>query len=336
MSLLHSLASSGLLAVQDKTFWMPKQASAQAADIDWLYYFIYYLTAFTFLGCLVAGVYLAWRYRRRPGHRAEPSPHHNTPLEVTWSAIPLVLVIFIFWWGFKGFMHMSVPPANAYKIEVSAGQWWWKFTYPNGAVASMTDGLHVPPNEPVMLIMESGDVLHSFFVPEFRVKRDVVPGRFSTLWFTATEPGGVHPVFCTEYCGTDHSAMTSNVYVHETRADFEAWVAKQRALGDSPWKLYQTNCASCHNYTDLDKPTAPGLGGLFGSQRELADGSKVEADEAYLRESIINPNAKYAAGYPNGGMATDWGQKLTPAQLDALIEFLKDPEAAKAAAEENQ
>ncbi|MCX7895356.1 MAG: cytochrome c oxidase subunit II, partial [Thermoanaerobaculum sp.] len=186
------------LLVAERGFMLPVQASSVAPAVDALFKFIFWVSAFFFL--LIVGLMLFFvvRFRRRPGYqKPTEAPSHNTFLEITWSVIPLVLVMIMGFWGFKVFLDLNTPPANAYEVQVTGQKWKWLFTYPNGHV---DETLHVPVDQPVRLVMTSEDVIHSFFVPAFRVKRDVVPGRYTKLWFRATKVG-TYPVFCAEYCG---------------------------------------------------------------------------------------------------------------------------------------
>ncbi len=194
----------------DGSFWMPPQVSTVAHSVDWLFNFILAISVFFFILITLVMVIFVLKYRRREGQTAQASPSHNLPLELTWTAIPLVLVIIIFFFGFKGFLDMATPPANAYEVMVEGQKWNWSFTYPNGYV---DQNLHVPVDRPVQLVMSSADVIHSLYVPAFRIKMDVVPGRYTKVWFEATEPGE-YDLFCAEYCGTSHSDMLALVIVH--------------------------------------------------------------------------------------------------------------------------
>lgn len=332
----QSLLGPLLLAAADgptgRTFWMPPQASTVAAEVDWLYYFIYWLCLAFFVAIIALKVLFAVRYARRtPGQQAEPdAPTHNTPIEITWSVIPLILVIVIFYVGFQGYMKLSVPPQNAYTIDVTAKKWSWVFTYPSGFTDS--GELHVPAGEPVKLVMTSQDVLHSLFVPDFRVKQDVLPGRYTTLWFEAKRPaeGGEtaeHFVFCTEYCGTSHSDMRATVVVHRDRAHFDAWLASKSVVdvtASAGQALYEKNCKVCH--PTAGRGVGPGfedLGGMLaaGAERALADGAKVKVDEEYIRESIWEPAAKVAEGF-SPAMPTFKGQLKDP-EVRALILYIR-------------
>jgi cytochrome c oxidase subunit II len=322
-----------------RTFWLPEQASEQAADIDWLFWLIFYLCTFFFILIIGFAAYFSLKYRRRtPDQAPLPSPHHNTPLEVFWTAVPLVLVIYIFYVGFDGFMYLSVPPRDAYVVEVIGQKWSWAFRYPNGAMSP--DGkLHVPPSPdaegkmvPVKLVMSSQDVLHSFYIPAFRVKQDLVPGRYTTLWFSAKTPKDgqltEYHMTCAEYCGDKHSAMFTKVVVHPTRASFEAAV-ERFAIPDKTKeggeRIYKQLCAACHN---VDGPEGQGPNWrdlarrlVANETRPLANGPPAIVDEAYILESILEPHAKVAAGF-KPVMPTFKGQ-LKEDHVSAIILYMK-------------
>lgn len=316
----------GLLSLQNGgggSFWLPRAASSGAAPVDALFYFILAIAVVFF--ALIVGLMIVFvvRYRRRPGHGPQASLAHNTPLEITWSVIPLTLVIVIFAWGFKVFMDLAVAPANAYEIQVTAQKWSWLYTYPNGHVENV---LHVPGDQPIKLVMTSEDVIHSFFVPAFRTKRDVVPGRYSTLWFKALEPGE-YQVFCTEYCGTGHSDMLSKVVVHPP-GGFERWLEEaSNTLATLPpaeagERLYRTRgCIQCHSM-DGGAGIGPTFRGGFGKQRAMRGGGVVMADENYIRESILEPQAQVVAGF-EPVMPTFKG-RLKDEEITAIIAFIKN------------
>jgi len=178
------------------TFQLPESMSTLAPEVDWLYNFIYWLSVVLFVAIVGAMLFWAYKYRERPGHKAVPTGH-NLTLEVAWTVAPIFILVFLFHKGFQGYMNLAVAPANAMEVRVNAKQWSWEFIYPNGGSSSM---LHVPVHKPVKLIMASGDVIHSFFAPAMRVKRDVVPGMYTTVWFEATHTGK-SDIECTEYCG---------------------------------------------------------------------------------------------------------------------------------------
>jgi cytochrome c oxidase subunit 2 len=310
--------------------------------VDWLYYFIYWLCVIYFVHIILIMVYFMVRYRRQAGVDVEKSPHHSLALEISWSVPPAILVVFMFWWGFTGYVDLKEPPADAYKIQLIAKQWDFRFVYPNGVVH---EELHVPPGEPIELVMESEDVLHAAFIPKFRVKQDIIPGRFTELWFTAKRPSVIFPgqddlpkskqqvdywLFCAEFCGTSHSKMWSKVIVHTSRAEYDAWL-KGEDKPMPPQKVYKIYCKSCHN-TTAERLVGPSFKGLFGSQRKVFDPATgetttVTADEQYLKESITNPG-KYLSRHGDwefGNLMTpDIANKLRPEELVNVIQFIKE------------
>ncbi len=346
------LASAG---PRPATVWMPPQASTVAAEVDFLFNFINWICYVFFVLIAVLLVYFVWKYRRSPENHAGSAqgPTHNTALELTWTGIPLALVIAIFYLGFRGYVDLAVIPRNAYEVEVTAKQWSWSFKYPNGATSN---DLYVPKGTPVKLVMRSDDVIHSLFIPDFRVKKDVVPGRYTYLWFEApyatgdARPEHGHHLFCTEYCGTEHSNMNRRVYVLE-QAQFDEWVDKQARWIDEidPDELYFKAgprlfvlCSQCHSIDGRDgngpswgPRAAAGLGNIWERTRDLKTplvGGRTLADiigpgkeygtpEDYLRDSIVNPARHLVAGYGNA-MPTFRGQ-LNDKKLDALVGMMK-------------
>jgi cytochrome c oxidase subunit 2 len=310
------------------SFWMPPQISTVAHNVDSLFNFILAISVFFFLLIVAVMILFVIRYRRREGVEAAESASHNTALELTWTIIPLILVVVIFFFGFTGYLDMVTPPANAYEILVDGQKWNWSFTYPNGYVDA---NLHVPVDRPVRLVMTSADVIHSLYVPAFRIKMDVVPGRYSKAWFEATEPGE-YELFCAEYCGTSHSDMLAVVVVHPP-GEFETWLEQASNFLEtmSPveagQKLFQARgCMQCHSVDGTAK-TGPTMAGIYGRTEALADGGTVVADENYLRESILEPMAKVVAGY-EPVMPTYQG-RLKDAEITAIIEYLKSLSGAE-------
>ena len=290
-----------------------------ATRVDNLYFFL--LAISVFFSLLIAGliVFYAVRYRRRAPNAIGTSIHGGLWLEVTWSVIPLMISMVIFVWGASVFFAMSSPPDETLNIYVVGKQWMWKFQHLDGQ--REINELHVPVGRAVKLIMTSEDVIHDVFVPAFRVKADVLPGRYTYLWFQATTPGRYH-LFCAEYCGTRHSGMTGEVIVMEP-TEYQAWLSGgsgEGSLASAGEKLFQDlACNTCH------RPDAQGRGpvlqGVFGKTQSLLSGDTVLVDEAYIRESILNPGAKITAGF----------QPIMPAfqglvseeQLLQLIEYVK-------------
>ncbi len=272
----------------------PEQASVEAQRVDVLYLFQLGVGVFfTALICLVI-FYFAIKYRRGAKVDRSNPPKKNIPLEVVWTVIPLALTMVMFGWGARLFFDSQRPPLGADEIYVVGKQWMWKVQHPEGK--SEINELHIPVGRPVKLKLISEDVIHSFYVPEFRVKTDVLPGRYSTIWLNPTKTGRFH-LFCAEYCGTDHSKMIGHVYVMEP-AEYSKWLAgtidqPPHVAGELLFERFR--CNTCHR--DTPDARCPSLRGLFGRQVALADGSNVIADEKYLRESIVNPNSKIVQGY---------------------------------------
>ncbi len=322
------LAAAGS-ARSGSIFGMPEQASTIAPMVDLVYDIITWISIFFFVGIVCVMVYFMIKYRRTSHVANTSGPTHNTPLEVTWTVIPLILVIAIFYVGLKGYVHITTPPENAYEIQVTGQRWFWTFNYPNGA--SETNVLHVPVGKPVKLVMRSDDVIHAMFVPAFRVKQDVVPGRRTTLWFEATREG-TYSLFCAEYCGTQHSQMVGKVVVYGAD-EFEVvieeaarWIDK---VPDENLYLAGTQffnqCASCHTLdgSKLIAPSFTETHELFanGGTRKLADGSTVTVDEDYLRNSILQPLSQIVDTYPSS-MPPGIGRQLGDRKVEAMVQFI--------------
>jgi cytochrome c oxidase subunit 2 len=322
---LLSLAGALQPQPKERSFWMPPQVSTFAASVDWLFMVILGISVVFFVLIVALMVVFVIRYRHREGHEPQASPTHNLPLEVVWTAIPVVIVMVIFYLGFTSYLDMATPPANAYEVRVEGQKWKWTFTYPNGYV---DENLHVPVDRPIRLVMSSADVIHSLYVPAFRIKRDVVPGRYSKEWFQATAPGE-YQIFCAEYCGTSHSDMLAHVIVHPP-GEFEQWLGKASSFLDTMTpveagrKLYQVRgCQQCHS-VDGSAKIGPSFRGIYGEPQALSDGSKIVVDENYIRESILEPQAKVVAGF-EPVMPTYQG-RLKDAEIDALIQYIKSLE----------
>ncbi len=328
---------SVLAEVYDQTFWLPKGASTVAPSTDWLFNFVLWICIFFFLLIAVLTVYFCVKYRHREGVKQESTAGHSTALELTWTIIPTVIVLVIFYYGFRQFMNLSVDPPNSYEITATGMMWNWQFTYPNGYTSPE---LHVPAGVPVRVILDSKDVIHSLFVPAFRVKKDVVPGRYNRLWFQAekvpvTDPKDiadpdkfdVYDLYCAAYCGTNHSTMKSIACVH-TPESFKAWltIASNPYLGHTLIEVgelfYKTrSCATCHSNEKDKIITGPSWRDMFGSQIPLADGTTVLADEAYVRESIYVPGAKIHRNFPNV-MPSQLGM-ISDTDVNAIIAYMK-------------
>jgi cytochrome c oxidase subunit II len=274
----------------------PEQASTFAPRVDNLYLFLICLTIF--FAVLIAGCefYFAIKYRRRSPDEIPPKIEGAMKLEIAWTVIPFIIAMFIFVWGASIYFSLYRAPKEALEIFVTAKQWMWRAQHPDGQ--REINELHIPVNRRVKLTMASEDVIHSYFVPAFRTKTDVVPGRYTTTWFEPTKAGRYH-LFCAEYCGTSHSKMIGTIVVLEP-AEYEAWLSggppptNPATAGGELFASFA--CNSCHREEGTGR--GPWLGGLFGKTVRLASGETVVADEAYIRESIFNPRARLVAGYP--------------------------------------
>lgn len=328
------------------TFQLPAQMSTIAPDVDSLYYFIYWLSVILFVGVIVMMIYWAIKYRERPGHHAIPTSH-NIPMEIAWTVGPIFILVYIFYKGFQGYLDAAIAPPGAMEIRVNAKQWGWEFVYPNGG---SDNELHVPVHKPVKLVMSSSDVIHSLFIPAMRIKRDVVPGRYASEWFEATHVGDAD-IYCAEYCGgrsrdgrgdelsydqmTGHWSMHSIVHV-QSEEGFSTYLLSigdkcaSFTLGGQPCPtnvlvsegehLYAKKaCSGCHTTTgaSLVGPTWKGL----WAKDESTDHGLIHVDENYIRESILNPQAKIVTGFPPT-MPTFQGQ-ISDQEIDEIIAFIK-------------
>jgi len=299
----------------------PPEASNFAVDVDLLLAFeVGVSVLFTLL--IAAGViYFALRYRRRSQYDVPPPVPSPMMLEVTWTVIPFMIMLVMFFWGGEIYVRAKRPPEHAIEIQVIGKQWMWKIQHSNGA--REINALHIPMGQPVRLIMASQDVIHDFGIPAFRVKQDVLPGSFTDEWFTATELGEFH-FYCDQYCGAEHAKMVGTVVVMDPQK-YAQWLAG--ASGDEPpanagSRLFVTyGCNACHG------TRGPTLAGLYDHDVQLDDGSLVKADEAYLRESIIEPAAKVVKGYPT--IMPSYRAQLSEEQIMQLVEYIKSLGAAR-------
>src|ERR1700741_5350496 len=295
----------------------PARGSSTAGNVDALFIFLLIVSGMMTLLIFTAVVYFAARYRHRKGVLAEQI-EGSTPLELTWSIIPLGVFLVIFAWGAVVFFHSRTPPRDSTEVYVVAKQWMWKLEHAEGQ--REINELHVPVGRDVKLIMTSQDVIHSFFVPAFRMKQDVVPGRYTIAWFRATKPGTYH-LFCTQYCGTQHSGMIGDIVVMEPSL-YEAWMGggPSGPLSATGEKIFaELGCVTCHRSDTQGR--GPNLMGVFGRPVLLEDGRTVNADENYIRESILDPGAKVVNGY-KPVMPTFQGL-VTEEQLNALVAYVK-------------
>ena len=288
-----------------------------AHRVDALYIFLLVVTGMMALLVCVLVIYFAARFRHRPGVRAEQIEGSNA-LEITWSVIPFFVFMAIFVWGAVVYFKERTPPADSTEVYVVAKQWMWKVEHAEGQ--REINELHVPVDRDVKLIMTSQDVIHSFYIPAFRIKQDVLPGRYTVEWFHATKPGVYH-LFCAEYCGTQHSGMVGDIVVQQP-AEYEAWANGNRSgpLSEAGEKIFaELGCSTCHR---SDAPgRGPNLQGVFGKPVQLEDGRIVTADENYLRECILDPGSKRIKGF-RPIMPTFQGL-VTDEQVNALVAYIK-------------
>ena len=326
-----AVVSAAMILWMRTISWMPIAASREAAGIDWL--FGLHIDVITFLYVLVNGIllYSIFVFRRKKGEEdaVGANLHGNTKLEIAWTVIPLITVLFFAYLGTLVLNDISAAAADEMEVNVRARQWSWSFEYPEAGVKSTE--LYLPAGRKVKLTMTSEDVIHSFWVPEFRVKMDTVPGITTTLRITPSEEG-TYKVRCAELCGTAHAAMLGTIRVVSPE-EFEQWLQGKQAptnpeelseeelvtLGASTAEA--AGCLACHS-VDGSKSVGPTWKGLFGSERTLADGSTVVADEDYIRESILDPKAKTVAGFPDI-MPPTFGDTLSELDVEALIAYIR-------------
>jgi len=301
----------------------PEQASTMAHRVDALYIFLLIVTGMMALLVCFLVIYFAARFRHRPGVPAEQI-EGSTALEITWSVIPLLVFMVIFAWGAVVYFKERTPPRDATEVYVVAKQWMWKIEHAEGQ--REINELHVPVGRDVKLIMTSQDVIHSFYIPAFRIKQDVLPGRYTVEWFHATKPGTYH-LFCAEYCGTQHSGMVGDIVVLEP-AQYETWIngGSTGPLSATGEKIFsELGCITCHRMDSQGR--GPNLQGVFGRPVQLVDGRTVTADENYLRECILDPGAKRVKGF-QPLMPTFQGL-VSEEQVNALVAYIKSIAATK-------
>jgi cytochrome c oxidase subunit 2 len=301
----------------------PEQASTMAGHVDALYIFLLIVTGMMTLLIFVCLVFFAARFRYRPGVAAEQI-EGSTPLEITWSVIPFCIFMVIFAWGASVYFKERTPPSDAAEVYVVAKQWMWKLEHAEGQ--REINELHVPVGRDVKMIMTSQDVIHSFFIPAFRIKQDVLPGRYTVVWFRATKPGTYH-LFCAEYCGTQHSGMVGSIVVLEP-AQYEAWMSggSTGPLSATGEKVFSDlGCSTCHRSDSQGR--GPNLQGVFGKPVQLEDGRSVTADENYVRECILDPGARRVKGF-QPIMPTFQGL-VSEEQVNALVAYIKSLSPAK-------
>src|SRR6185312_11935768 len=301
--------------------FLPDEASSVSAEVDALYTYLVIITIFFSTLIFVSIVYFAIKYRRRSKNEIPAKINESKALEITWTVIPFLLAMTMFVWGSSLYFKEYYIPKNAEDIYVVAKQWMWKFQHPEGQ--REINELHIPVGRKIKLIMASEDVIHSFFVPAFRLKEDVVPGpkRYSMLSFEATRPGRYH-LFCAEYCGTNHAGMIGWVNVMRPE-EYESWLSEGAAEGSmaaSGEKMFQDlGCVTCHRADAQGR--GPVLQGLFGKTQTLANGETVIADENYIRESILDPQAKVVSNFQP--IMPNFKGQISEEQLLQLVAYIK-------------
>ena len=325
-----------------RMLFLPEQASTFAVDVDHLHYFVIITTMFASAAVGMVAIAFFWKYRQKRPNQSTPMVNPTAGFEVAVITVPLAFFLLWFVIGFRDFVKLSSPPADAMDVYVMGKQWMWKFAYPEGP--SAVGVLHVPANRPVRLLITSRDVIHSVFIPAFRVKMDAQPGRYTETWFTATVPGR-YQILCTEYCGAQHSKMWGEVVVMAPEA-FDEWikeqqrglVARQDVLADEDQVTPQGDlaemgkrvavdqgCLRCHTVNDAVYGTEQHIGptwvDLYQRPTKLDNGTEIIADEAYLTESMMDPNAKIVAGYT--AVMPSYQGKLSGPETAALVEYIK-------------
>ena len=312
----------------------PDQASTLAPEVDNLYFFITAVTAFFAVLVVIFVIVFAVKYRDRTGERVGAPITGSIPLELGWSIIPFFISMAIFAWATVVFFQIVRAPDQTLEIYSTGKRWMWRFQHVDGQ--SEINQLHVPLGRPVKVIFTSEDVLHSLYIPAFRIKADAIPGRYSSIWFTPTKAGEYH-LFCAEYCGTQHSGMIGTVVVMEPN-EYQAWLSggggglTMAARGEQLFQ--QLGCVGCHLNDGSGR--GPSLTGKYGAQEALANGTTVNIDDTYIRESILNPQARLVAGY--GPVMPTFQGLVNEEGLMSLIEYIKSlpatgaPAAAQASA----
>ena len=299
---------------------VPDSASTFSWKVDALYFYLSGVTLFFTLLISAVLIFFVIRYRRRTPYEIPRPVAGSHKLETLWTIIPFIIAMTMFGWGAQVYFQQYKPPANAIEVYVVGKQWMWKLQHATGQ--REINQLHIPVGRKIKLIMTSEDTIHDFFVPAFRTKMDVVPGKYTTMWFEATTPGTCH-LFCAEYCGMNHSGMTGSVIVMEPR-EFDNWLSGNTGSTTpavAGQQLYQTlGCASCHG-PNGEGGRGPTLAGVFGAQTELQSGDKATVDEAYVRESILNPQAKLVKGF--GPIMPTFQGQISEDQLVQLVAFIK-------------
>ncbi len=298
----------------------PESASSVAGQFNLLFILVITLCTLVSVGVAVFLIYSAIRYHRKAENELGSQKRYNIPVEVAWTVIPFILFLVMFVWGARLYFEIERPPDNAINMYVVGKQWMWKIQHPEGQ--REINELHIPIGRPVKLTMTSEDVIHDFFVPAFRTKQDVLPGRYTTTWFEATKPGKYH-LFCSQYCGTKHSGMIGWVYAM-TRADYQNWLtqgAPEGSLASTGEKYFhQFGCANCHHFSSQGR--CPDLRNLYMRPVLLTTGQTITADDTYIHEKLRDPDAQVPWGFSSGVMPNFTGV-VSEEQILALISYIK-------------
>jgi len=320
----------GTPPMSESPFSLLPAASANAQELDNVYIFVTVLCAISFVLLIGAQIYFMVKYKKpASGHNKTSPITHNGKLEFWWSFIPAILLVVCFAWGEVLYLDMVAPPADAINIRVTGQKWQWTVEYPDKAGAVLTDEIIVPVDVPVRITLTSLDVIHSFYIPAFRQKKDAVPGRYTTMWFTAIKEGE-YPLFCTEYCGDNHSMMIGKAFAVsqeefaarlEEAARLEQKVDEGETMAQFGRRVFERGgCESCHT-TDGTTKTGPSFKGKYGSTETLVDGSTLVIDDNYIRESVLEPNAKIVQGFVP--QMPSFAGRFDDKQIAALIEYIK-------------
>ncbi|MGI8891645.1 MAG: cytochrome c oxidase subunit II [Chthoniobacterales bacterium] len=303
----------------DKFHLFPPEGSASAHQVDWLYFGLTAMLIFFCAVVFVPVIFFCIRYRRESTVDRSNPPEGNNLLECGWTLFPLLVGLGFFVWGAALYYHIELPPRNALQVQVVAKQWMWKLQHAEGK--KEINELHVPRGQNIELTMASQDVIHSFFIPAFRVKQDVVPGKYTTEWFHPTKLGEFH-LFCAEYCGTNHSKMIGRVVVMEP-AKYARWLTTgetgRSIVFEGRRLFHEKGCSGCHVGSSVVH--APSLEGLYGKQVPLASGEIVTADDQYIRDSILLPAKQISAGYEN--VMPSFTGHISEAEIMQIIAYLK-------------
>lgn len=329
------MANNADLNIIERMF-MSARSSEYAGSHDFVFMVVFWMSVAFFFVVMGPYAYFIVKYRRRPGVPAQRSVSHNTPLELAWSILPLLLLCVLFFMGFEVFIDGQIAPANAETINVRGKKWNWSLTYDNGAQTKEFENLvavdvpvfAIPADRPIRLLLDSEDVIHCFYVPDFRKKIDIFPNRYSTMWFQAAKAGQRHYVFCAEYCGDQHSQMAAILDVL-TPDDYAKWKInnvldpKSMYPADYGAFLYKSQgCNACHSVDPKKTPgTGPAWWDVWGQTEEIEGGGQVTVDENYVRESIYTPAAKVVKGFPN--QMNSFQGLIDPNGVNAIIAYMK-------------